>query len=65
MGLFDFGKKKTGVHLDEDARCCRCRKRIRRGEKYYVLHGELYCEKCGRRKKTDDEIAFAIMMEDD
>lgn len=65
MGLFDSEKKKNPVHLSEGARCCKCRRRIHNGDRYYYLKGDLYCEKCGRRKLDDDEMIFALIMEDD
>lgn len=39
MGLFDFGRKEKSVHLSGNARCCKCRKRIYNGDKYYYLKG--------------------------
>jgi hypothetical protein len=38
---------------------------IHHGDRYYYLKGDLYCEKCGRRKLDDDEMIFALIMEDD
>ena len=63
MGL--FGKKKEMVQLADDARCCKCHKRIRRDDRFTVLDGRLYCEKCGKRKRDLDAIEFALIMEDD
>ncbi len=38
---------------------------IYNGDRYWYLKGNLYCEKCGRRKLDDDEMIFALTMEDD
>ena len=65
MALFDFGRKEKSVHLSGNARCCKCRKRIYNGDKYYYLKGDLYCENCGSKKLEDNEMIFALIMEDD
>lgn len=60
-----FKKKNTAVQISSDARCSQCRRRIRKGERYCVLDGRLYCEKCGRKKREWEAIEFALIMEDD
>ena len=60
-----FSKKESEIKLPEDARCSKCRKRIKKHENYMVLDGKIYCEKCARRKRDADMITFALMMDDD
>ncbi len=47
-----------------EKKCGRCGKRIRRYEKYAVIDGKPYCEKCAQAKKDWEFLEFLAMIED-
>ncbi len=60
-----FGKKKETVILPENAKCSRCRKKIRKGEKFSYIGGKLYCRKCTEAKKDWDILEMMMILDDD
>ena len=60
MGFPDRKKSKQTT----EKKCARCGRRIRRYEKYAVIDGKPYCEKCAQAKKDWDFLEFLAMIED-
>lgn len=57
-------KKNSQIIIKENAKCCKCGKKIRKGSKYSVLEGKLYCEKCARDKKDWEFLMMMALLDD-
>ena len=60
MGLLDRNK----ADRTQEKKCRRCGRRIRKYEKYAVIDGKPYCEKCTQAKKDWEFLEFLAMIED-
>ena len=56
--------RKTRITLPENARCSKCRKRVKNTEKYEVIAGKLYCHKCAQKKRDWQFIEFMALIDD-
>ncbi len=64
MGL--FGKRKEDrIILPKGAKCCRCGRKIKEGQRFMYIDCKLYCEKCGNAKKDWDLLELMMILDDD
>ena len=63
MGIFN-NRKQTEVILPEKAKCVKCGRRIRKGQKYCVIDRKLYCEKCAKAKRDWEFLTMMAMIDD-
>ena len=63
MGIFNH-RKQTEVILPEKAKCAKCGRRIRKGQKYCVIDRKPYCEKCAKAKKDREFLTMMAMIDD-
>jgi hypothetical protein len=60
MGLF---QKEKNVPK-RNVKCAKCRKVIRKGQKYCIIDRKTYCEKCAKNEKEWRFLEFMDLMED-
>ena len=62
--MFGIKKKKPQITLSDDARCEKCGRRIRRGDKFFYIDDKLYCRRCGEAKRDWDAFENGVWFED-
>lgn len=60
-----FGKKKQEIRLPDNARCSKCRRKLKKGMEFAYIDGKLYCQKCARAKRDWDLLEMMMILDDD
>ncbi|MBQ3272714.1 MAG: hypothetical protein IJH44_05625 [Solobacterium sp.] len=57
-------QSSTEQTAQHDIQCGKCRKTIRQGEKYEVIHKKNYCHKCAQGVKDWEFLEWLAMVEE-
>ena len=60
----NYKKNKVKVILPDNARCDKCGRRIRKGDKFLYMDDKLYCRRCGEAKRDWDAFINGVWFED-
>ena len=64
MGWFKKKQQPVSTILPENAKCCRCGRKIKKQDEFVYIEGKKYCEKCYRAKRDWDFLAFHALLDD-
>ena len=63
MGWFKKKQQPTRIIVPENAKCCRCGKKIK-GQEFAYIEGKIYCAKCYQAKREWDFLEFHALIDD-